>query len=165
MILYWTIFFLMIRRPPRSTRTDTLSPYTTLFRSGPTRRSTRHNRARLPTGRTQSEETRDHEPDRQPRIRHELPLRPPAQAAPGPVARHHRRPDADRAGREVAVPLGPGAGAGGGLPAAPVTRRPARGGDPGRREPERRARRAGATAERRRRPAPDRKSTRLNSSH
>src|SRR3546814_5445636 len=37
-----TIFFLMIRRPPRSTRTDTLFPYTTLFRSlsvlAPTRR-------------------------------------------------------------------------------------------------------------------------------
>src|SRR3546814_20322962 len=30
-------FFLMIRRPPRSTRTDTLFPYTTLFRSAPTR--------------------------------------------------------------------------------------------------------------------------------
>src|SRR3546814_11931108 len=34
----WTFmllfFFLMIRRPPRSTRTDTLFPYTTLFRSG-----------------------------------------------------------------------------------------------------------------------------------
>src|SRR3546814_8342619 len=30
----WVIlFFLMIRRPPRSTRTDTLFPYTTLFRS------------------------------------------------------------------------------------------------------------------------------------
>src|SRR3546814_5002957 len=28
-------FFLMIRRPPRSTRTDTLFPYTTLFRSWP----------------------------------------------------------------------------------------------------------------------------------
>src|SRR3546814_2436559 len=28
----------MIRRPPRSTRTDTLFPYTTLFRSGCTRR-------------------------------------------------------------------------------------------------------------------------------
>src|SRR3546814_19768991 len=28
-------FFLMIRRPPRSTRTDTLFPYTTLFRSNP----------------------------------------------------------------------------------------------------------------------------------
>src|SRR3546814_8732796 len=26
-------FFLLIRRPPRSTRTDTLLPYTTLFRS------------------------------------------------------------------------------------------------------------------------------------
>src|SRR3546814_7619494 len=31
-------FFLMIRRPPRSTRTDTLFPYTTLFRSEPFRR-------------------------------------------------------------------------------------------------------------------------------
>src|SRR3546814_4352016 len=29
------VFFLMIRRPPRSTRTDTLFPYTTLFRSHP----------------------------------------------------------------------------------------------------------------------------------
>src|SRR3546814_5664135 len=27
------LFFLMIRRPPRSTRTDTLFPYTTIFRS------------------------------------------------------------------------------------------------------------------------------------
>src|SRR3546814_8325623 len=31
-----SFFFLMIRRPPRSTRTDTLFPYTTLFRSGQT---------------------------------------------------------------------------------------------------------------------------------
>src|SRR3546814_14751515 len=31
------VFFLMIRRPPRSTRTDTLFPYTTLFRSPHTR--------------------------------------------------------------------------------------------------------------------------------
>src|SRR3546814_16965519 len=31
-------FFLMIRRPPRSTRTDTLFPYTTLFRSQPSGR-------------------------------------------------------------------------------------------------------------------------------
>src|SRR3546814_11389095 len=47
MYLYWftflsndtdfsvLFFFLMLRRPPRSTRTDTLFPYTTLFRSGP----------------------------------------------------------------------------------------------------------------------------------
>src|SRR3546814_142229 len=33
MMLLWSIFFLMIRRPPRSTRTDTLFPDTTLFRS------------------------------------------------------------------------------------------------------------------------------------
>src|SRR3546814_21045906 len=34
-VLFLTLlfFFLMIRRPPRSTRTDTLFPYTTLFRS------------------------------------------------------------------------------------------------------------------------------------
>src|SRR3546814_12562507 len=32
-VFYFNIFFLMIRRPPRSTRTDTLFPYTTLFRS------------------------------------------------------------------------------------------------------------------------------------
>src|SRR3546814_4925364 len=31
--MYLVIFFLMIRRTPRSTRTDTLFPYTTLFRS------------------------------------------------------------------------------------------------------------------------------------
>src|SRR3546814_7976394 len=31
---YLLFFYLMIRRPPRSTRTDTLFPCTTLFRSG-----------------------------------------------------------------------------------------------------------------------------------
>src|SRR3546814_17571820 len=35
------IFFLSIRRPPRSTRTDTLFPYTTLFRSADGRREDR----------------------------------------------------------------------------------------------------------------------------
>src|SRR3546814_6234834 len=38
--LFFFSFFLMIRRPPRSTRTDTLFPYTTLFRS--------NNKARRP---------------------------------------------------------------------------------------------------------------------
>src|SRR3546814_17210712 len=33
MYFVFCFFFLMIRRPPRSTRTDTLFPYTTLFRS------------------------------------------------------------------------------------------------------------------------------------
>src|SRR3546814_5036739 len=32
-MVFCCFFFLMIRRPPRSTRTDTLFPYTTLFRS------------------------------------------------------------------------------------------------------------------------------------
>src|SRR3546814_13410305 len=32
-MFYLFYFFLSIRRPPRSTRTDTLFPYTTLFRS------------------------------------------------------------------------------------------------------------------------------------
>src|SRR3546814_569293 len=33
LLSYFVFFFLMIRRPPRSTRTDTLFPYTSLFRS------------------------------------------------------------------------------------------------------------------------------------
>src|SRR3546814_17028808 len=33
MSVFNVFFVLMIRRPPRSTRTDTLFPYTTLFRS------------------------------------------------------------------------------------------------------------------------------------
>src|SRR3546814_12482132 len=33
LLLFRFFFFLMIRRPPISTRTDTLFPYTTLFRS------------------------------------------------------------------------------------------------------------------------------------
>src|SRR3546814_19085341 len=33
MIWFVFVFVLMLRRPPRSTRTDTLFPYTTLFRS------------------------------------------------------------------------------------------------------------------------------------
>src|SRR3546814_379506 len=44
---FFFFFFLMIRRPPRSTRTDTLFPYTTLFRSSGCLRS-------FTTGREQS---------------------------------------------------------------------------------------------------------------
>src|SRR3546814_17709285 len=39
------VFFLMTRRPPKSTRTDTLFPYTTLVRSG-RRRLSRWRRSR-----------------------------------------------------------------------------------------------------------------------
>src|SRR3546814_14075182 len=38
LLLVCCFFFLMIRRPPRSPRTDTLFPYTTLFRSPTIRR-------------------------------------------------------------------------------------------------------------------------------
>src|SRR3546814_18491133 len=37
MLYFFYVFFLIIRRPPISTRTDTLFPYTTLFRSIPYR--------------------------------------------------------------------------------------------------------------------------------
>src|SRR3546814_14992794 len=46
MLGVFMIFFLMIRRPPRSTRTDTLFPYTTLFRS----RDTPRQRTHMPQG-------------------------------------------------------------------------------------------------------------------
>src|SRR3546814_1991933 len=52
-IMFLCFFFLMIRRPPRSTRTDTLFPYTTLFRSawGRRMRMARNVFARLRPGR------------------------------------------------------------------------------------------------------------------
>src|SRR3546814_17487513 len=40
-------FFLMIRRPPRSTRTDTLFPYPTLFRSEEFQKASQRNKAML----------------------------------------------------------------------------------------------------------------------
>src|SRR3546814_15381473 len=46
---YCFVFFLMLRRPPRSTRTDTLFPYTTLFRSARRRRG-HHDRAAAAPG-------------------------------------------------------------------------------------------------------------------
>src|SRR3546814_12399789 len=50
-ILYYIdcVFVLLIRRPPRSTRTDTLFPYSTLFRSKMPPGSSMRNRRR-PTG-------------------------------------------------------------------------------------------------------------------
>src|SRR3546814_7882954 len=48
------VFCLMIRRPLRSTRTDTLLPYTTLFRSGERRQSSRWAIGKLGPGRKPS---------------------------------------------------------------------------------------------------------------
>src|SRR3546814_20915995 len=47
------VFFLMIRRPPRSTRTDTLFPYTTLFRSSGLASAARYGRSRSADGQAQ----------------------------------------------------------------------------------------------------------------
>src|SRR3546814_2602743 len=68
-VFYRFIFFLMIRRPPRSTRTDTLFPYTTLFRSRHGRIDAGGNAGRGPGGRRDDRRTarrlraqlRDHE--------------------------------------------------------------------------------------------------------
>src|SRR3546814_10887332 len=66
------VFFLIIRRPPGSTRTDTLFPYTTLFRSplrpaGGCRRSRRRapfRRIGPPSGRRPIEDRRQRRPAR-----------------------------------------------------------------------------------------------------
>src|SRR3546814_13421150 len=63
------IFFLMIRRPPRSTRTDTLFPYTTLFRS-PRRRNRRAGRS----GGRRRRRRRRRAPRHRPRRRNEIGL-------------------------------------------------------------------------------------------
>src|SRR3546814_5542990 len=55
------MFFLMIRRPPRTTRTDTLFPYTTLFRSVHLARAFEQFGERIP-----AERERGRKPDRRP---------------------------------------------------------------------------------------------------
>src|SRR3546814_5688137 len=65
--------FLMIQRPPRSTRTDTLFPYTTLFRSRRQRARQRH--ALLLAARKLVREgaRRAFQPDQRQHLRHPLP--------------------------------------------------------------------------------------------
>src|SRR3546814_14681892 len=48
--IVFAFFVIMIRRPPRSTRTDTLFPYTTLFRSRALREKAGDARQRLRIG-------------------------------------------------------------------------------------------------------------------
>src|SRR3546814_9312956 len=66
----------MIRRPPRSTRTDTLFPYTTLFRSEP---------------RIGSQQVRDHEPHALPRQREQEDCRAKPHPGGGGERRHAAR--------------------------------------------------------------------------
>src|SRR3546814_16189111 len=108
LLFFFCFFFLMIRRPPRSTRTDTLFPYTTLFRS---------RRHRRESGRTI-------------RIATSACGRP---AAPPAHRARRRRARSDHAPSAAPPPRASHRGAAGAI--------------------------AGAA------PVPDRKSTRLNSSH
>src|SRR3546814_485510 len=94
-----TFFFFMIRRPPRSTRTDTLFPYTTRFRSH-RRRTARSRRARL-VARAPARHRRD--PRR--RLRHRCPAPAPGHQGRRGLPRHpDARPDRARAG-PGAVPV------------------------------------------------------------
>src|SRR3546814_19816277 len=74
----------MIRRPPRSTRTDTLFPYTTLFRSVPARVWHLPPRARASTGLASAA----------PRARPPPPPARAALAAAGPAPAHRARSQA-----------------------------------------------------------------------
>src|SRR3546814_12641631 len=58
-VCFVLVFFLMIRRPPRSTRTDTLFPYTTLFRSPGCRGRPRWSARSPPPGRAPRRRCRD----------------------------------------------------------------------------------------------------------
>src|SRR3546814_6342585 len=87
----------MLRRPPRSTRTDTLFPYTTLFRSGRHRelggvadRITRRRGGRLRRQRLRHPGARRrHRPARQERPDLRLRLRPRAEAAGADRSEEH----------------------------------------------------------------------------
>src|SRR3546814_18699367 len=94
-------FFLMIRRPPRSTRTDTLFPYTTLFRSDPPdpHQAGRNDRAAA-GGHRQGVEPYDFDAGRRDR-------QEDGEGRLSPQSDHQRRgypdgePDGHRAGQEI----------------------------------------------------------------
>src|SRR3546814_16413168 len=73
----------MIRRPPRSTRTDTLFPYTTLLRSGPHRYLPLRRRALRPRGRDGAGPARPLAARLAPPLS-DFSVLPPAHRCPGP---------------------------------------------------------------------------------
>src|SRR3546814_4403966 len=105
----------MIRRPPRSTRTDTLFPYTTLFRSAGAAAAAVHGRVRVARDDVLGPADRF---GRRGRVDHEL--QRPRPFRPDRRCQAHSRPGFGdpalrRRVREAAVPgvdgqLGPGAG-------------------------------------------------------
>src|SRR3546814_18804477 len=71
-MLFVFVCFLMIRRPPRSTRTDTLFPYTTLFRS--------YTNTRAPMRNTNTGMRTSGSRERKPVIKIHLPEDPPQES-------------------------------------------------------------------------------------
>src|SRR3546814_714053 len=99
-------FFVMIRRPPRSTRTDTLFPYTTLFRSRSRRSSAPGLYARLCQARAFGAEADADDLFRGARrqsVARGVAAGGGAARRSGPRARAARRGAARRARRDVAV--------------------------------------------------------------
>src|SRR3546814_19153677 len=96
--LFFLFFFLMIRRPPRSTRTDTLFPYTTLFRSPPGRRRPRKSRRRRSPPRASPP------PRRRPRNPESVKQERTARLGPGGFVRFGRAVQLPRLGRGAIAP-------------------------------------------------------------
>src|SRR3546814_2534244 len=100
--LVLSFFFLMIRRPPRSTRTDTLFPYTTLFRSvRPAAAGHRGGAFALPALRAPAELVREHPGVQLAGAARQVPLMPRADFAAVPAG--GTADDAAGAGVRVAV--------------------------------------------------------------
>src|SRR3546814_13772552 len=100
-----TLFFsLMIRRPPISTRTDTLFPYTTLFRSDRPLNRARASSTSPKPGNAQLPPPRDHrKPDSRVRLADET---PEGQRPPRPAYRRDGRGGGDA--RQHHAPAGQG---------------------------------------------------------
>src|SRR3546814_16279207 len=90
------LFFLMIRRPPRSTRTDTHFPYTTLFRSAALASRTRFSLSITSTGVGSENRTSTADGEESPPPKgHKTALR-----RPGRTAMVHRKGGASEARRD-----------------------------------------------------------------
>src|SRR3546814_242794 len=117
-LIFFVLFFLMIRRPPRSTRTDTLFPYTTLFRSPASPASRFHRGSGIPGDDVAGVLDRRHGPGSRCAVQLHRPAKPLAQPAhdrqphalaarADPVGTVERRPDlAQHFGRHADTGIG-----------------------------------------------------------
>src|SRR3546814_19525316 len=89
------VFFLMIRRPPRSTRTDTLFPYTTLFRSPPVSHRIAVAAERAEDIQHAGRATQDEEEQQHPRLRAQPRVEQNADSHPDPDRGDQLDPDTE----------------------------------------------------------------------